>query len=252
LKVGIIGVGRMGTALVQGLLGAGIEPKNIWVNDKDPVKLERIKSLGVRVVSKKEILDCEVVFLAVKPKEVAEVIEEISDFKNIFVSVAAGVPLKTFNRLSNAKVFRLMPNILCRRREGAIALCRGKADEPSLRKLWGLLSKLGRVVEVSEEQLDVVTALSGSGPAFFARLLEAAVEEAAALGLPREKALELAAQTMKGVGEEVLEGMDPEQIVQSVASPGGTTEAGLKELGGAEALRRAIKKAWERARELVR
>lgn len=252
MRIGIVGVGRMGSALVQGFLKAGIRPGDLWVNDKDSSKLEQMRALGVRIASKDEILNCEVVFLAVKPKEVGEVLGQLSGFKNILISVAAGVPLKTFERLAGAKVFRLMPNILCRRGKGAMALCYGDVDETSVQKVRGLLSRLGMVVEVPERNMDAVTALSGSGPAFFARLLEAAVEEAVSLGLPREHALKLAAQTMCGVGEEVLEGVDPEEIVQSVASPGGTTEAGLRELGNAEILRRTIRRAYERAGELVR
>jgi pyrroline-5-carboxylate reductase len=251
LKIGIIGVGRMGSALVEGLLGAGVRARDIWVSDKDSGKLERMRSLGVRAASKEEVLACEVVFLAVKPKEVGEVLDEISGFRNILVSVVAGVPLKAFGRLEGAKVLRVMPNLLCRRGEGAMALCPGRADARSVGVVKELLSKLGRVIEMEEGQLDVVTALSGSGPAFFARLLEAAVEEAVKLGLPKESALELAAQTMRGVGGEVLEGRDPEDIVESVTSPGGTTEAGLKELGEVKPLRKAIRKAWERARELA-
>lgn len=252
MKIGIIGAGRMGSALVEGFIVAGVKPGDIWVNEKDEARAAEVRKRGVKMVSKKEFLKCDVVFLVVKPKEVQEALGDFPrDFQKSFVSSVAGVRLETFKVLEKAKLFRIMPNIFCRWGEGAIALCAEGADEKSTAEVERVLSRLGKVVRVDEELMDVVTALSGSGPAFFSLLLEAAVDEAGRLGLPRRTALILAAQTLRGLGTAVEGGESPDEIIQKVASPGGTTEAGLQILAPAsEIVRKAIKRAFERSGQL--
>ncbi len=248
MRIGVIGAGRMGSALIEGLLRAGTKPEDILINDKRAERVQYWRERGVREAPKGEIAKCDIVFLAVKPKEVQEVLEEFPlDYRGVLVSLAAGVKTETFSRLKGARVFRIMPNILCSVGEGAIALA-GPSENQEVKDL---LSKLGLVVEVPEELLDAVTALSGSGPAFFASLLDWAVEESTRLGLEREIALKLAAQTLKGLGTKLLEEPDPQSVIQSVTSPGGTTQAGLAVLVQAkEIVQRTIRAAFDRAREL--
>jgi pyrroline-5-carboxylate reductase len=261
VKVGIIGVGRMGSALVRGFLNAKMTKKGLLVSDYDKEKLKLLcKDTGVKMASDNiELVNrSEIVIIAVKPKDLKKVLDEI--FGNVgeklVVSTVAGVPIAVFERkLKGAKVVRIMPNIACSVGEGAIAFSAGsQVRRKDLRRVKELLDKLGIALELPENQLDVVTGLSGSGPAFYSLVIKAMAMAGVEEGLPEDVALRLAVQTAKGVGKLLFEtGMDPEELVGMVRSPGGTTEAGLKKLEESavtEALKEAVHAAVKRAKEL--
>ena len=260
-KVGIVGVGRIGSALVRGFLNAKMTKKSILASDYDKEKLKllcndtgiKMASDNIELVSKSEI-----VIIAVKPKDLEKVLDEI--FGNIgeklVVSTVAGVPIAVIERkLKGAKVVRIMPNIACSVGEGAIAFSAGsRVRRNDLRRVNELLDKLGVAFELPENKLDAVTGLSGSGPAFYSLVVKAMAVAGVEEGLPEDVALKLAVQTAKGVGKLLfVTGMDPEELVGMVRSPGGTTEAGLKKLeerAVTEALKEAVHAAVKRAKEL--
>jgi pyrroline-5-carboxylate reductase len=261
VKVGIIGVGRMGSALVRGFLNAKITKKSLMASDYDNEKLKLLcKDTGIKMASDniELVSKSEVVIIAVKPKDLEKVLDEI--FGNfgakLVVSTVAGVPIAVFERkLKGAKVLRIMPNIACSVGEGAIAFSAGsQVRRKDLRRVKELLDKLGIVLELPENKLDTVTGLSGSGPAFYSLVIKAMAVAGVEEGLSEDVALKLAVQTAKGVGKLLFEtGMDPEELVEMVRSPGGTTEAGLKKLeerAVTGAFKEAVHAAVKRAKEL--
>jgi len=260
-KIGIIGVGRMGSALVRGLLNARMAKKSLLASDHDKEKLKLLcKDTGIKMASdnRELVRKSDIVIIAVKPKDVQKVLDEISDIvgKKLVISTVAGVPVAEFERrLRKAKVVRIMPNIPCSVGEGAVAFSLGsRVGGGDLRLVEGLLDKVGIALKLPEYMLDAVTGLSGSGPAFYSLVIKAMAEAGVEEGLPEDVALKLAAQTAKGVGKILLEtGMDPEELIGAVRSPGGTTEAGLKkleEMAAAEAFKEAVHAAVKRAKEL--
>ena len=260
-KIGIIGVGRMGSALMRGLLNARMAKKSLLASDHDKEKLKLLcKDTGIKMASdnRELVRKSDIVIIAVKPKDVQKVLDEISDIvgEKLVISTVAGVPIAGFERrLRKAKVVRIMPNIPCSVGEGAVAFSSGsRVRGGDLRLVEGLLDKVGIALKLPEDMLDAVTGLSGSGPAFYSLVIKAMAEAGVEEGLSEDVALKLAAQTTKGVGKVLLEtGMDPEELIEAVRSPGGTTEAGLKkleEMAAAEAFKEAVHAAVKRAKEL--
>lgn len=261
VKVGIIGVGRMGSALVRGFLNAKMTKKSLMASDYDKEKLKLLcKDTGIKMASDniELVSKSEIVIIAVKPKDLGKVLNEIFDNvrAKLVVSTVAGVPIAVFERkLKGAKVVRIMPNITCSVGEGAIVFSAdSRVRRKDLRRVKELLDKLGIALELPENKLDAVTGLSGSGPAFYSLVVKAMAVAGVEEGLPEDVALKLAAQTAKGVGKLLFEtGMDPEELVGMVRSPGGTTEAGLKKLEErvvTEAIKEAVHAAVKRAKEL--
>ena len=217
---------------------------------------------GVKLVEKVEELgEAEVILLAVKPAMLEKVAEWLRGRRDsyLLISILAGVTTEKLAKEAGgqARVVRAMPNQALRVGEGVTAICAGsgakKEDLEVARKIFALG---GTVLEIGEEQMDVVTALSGSGPAFMAKWVEELEKAAARGGLDAKVAGELAARTMLGTGALLVrEGITPGELCSAVASPGGTTEAGLKvmQAGGMEALaEKAMSAAVNRAKELAR
>lgn len=246
---------------MRGLLRAGFSQGELVVCEKEGERAEALsRQLGVRVVRRCDPLleESEVIFIAVKPGDLGEVLREMEGKAEgkVVISCVAGAPLgKVEGGLKGARVFRLMPNLACAVGEGVMVYSpSGSAGEKERATVEELLGKLGTPVEVPEERMNAVTALSGSGPAYFSLVIKALAEAAEELGMPGEEALRLASQTAKGTGKMLLElGLTPEELIRMVASPGGTTEAALLELERGkvfEAFKRALKAAWRRAGEL--
>ena len=263
MKLAMIGAGRMGGTILRMLKGAGswslaaCEP-----DSKGREALSKEMGKGVKFVEKVEELgEAEVILLAVKPAMLKDVAGWLQSRKSsyLLISILAGVTTEKLAKEAGgkAKVVRAMPNQALRVGEGVTALCAGagakKEDLEVARKIFGLG---GTVLEIGEEQMDVVTALSGSGPAFMAKWVEELEKAAARGGLDAKVAGELAARTMLGTGALLVrEGITPGELCSAVASPGGTTEAGLKvmQAGGIEALaEKAMSAAVKRAKELAR
>ena len=263
-KLGFIGAGNMAGALVRGLLHAGvITPDRVIASDVSPERLEHIAKLhGVRTTSDNHALvrECDVVVLAVKPQVMDKVLVQIAGDVNpnqLFVSIAAGIPVAAIESKlpAGTRLVRSMPNTAAIVLEGATAIAAGShATEHDLAVARAIFEAVGRVVVLDESLLDAVTGLSGSGPAYVMLMIEALADGGVKVGLHRDTALLLAAQTVYGSAKLLLEtGEHPGRIKDQVTSPGGTAIAGLHtlEAGG---LRRtlidAVEAATKRAAEL--
>jgi pyrroline-5-carboxylate reductase len=229
LKLGFIGAGNMGSALIKGVIGSGLKA-DIAASGKDTKRLEELKS-KVKVTDNMGVVkDSEIVFLCVKPVDISGVIEEVREavkLDHIIVSIAAGITIKSIESKLNCKIVRVMPNAPSLVGKMAAVYCPNrKMNSKDIGAIHNILNRLGVAFRINEEQFAAVTALSGSGPAFIAAFLKAMTEAAIKQGIDREMASKLAAQTLIGTGK-MLETMSPEELITMVASPKGTTEAGL-------------------------
>ena len=261
--LGFLGAGNMAGALIKGLLHAGVLGNRIVASD---VKSERLAHLRAEhgVVTTNDnhelLADADVIVLSVKPQVIDKVLTEIGgDVKDsqLVVSVAAGVPIEALEaRLPRgSRVVRAMPNTPATVQAGATAIAGGAhANEDDLRVARELFEAVGRVVVLDEAHLDAVTGLSGSGPAYVMLIIEALADGGVKVGLHRDTALLLAAQTVFGAAKLLLDtGEHPGRLKDMVTSPGGTAIAGLHTLESG-ALRKtlidAVEVATERAGEL--
>ncbi|MCL6621256.1 MAG: pyrroline-5-carboxylate reductase [Syntrophobacterales bacterium] len=261
-RLGIVGAGNLGMALVRGLLKAGwVSPEGLWVSDPDPARRRELEALGVRPAgSNAEVLAALTIILAVKPQMADRVLAELAGAgsDHLFISLVAGLPLARLEEaLPFARIMRAMPNTPLMVGEGVTALAPGSRATPEDLALGQeLFGALGRAVVVEETHLEAVTGLSGSGPAYVAVFIEALADGGVRMGLPRALALELAAQTVRGTAALLLsQGLHPAVLKDQVASPGGTTIAGLHALeqgGFRGVVMDAVQVATWRARELAR
>ncbi|HEV7999682.1 MAG TPA: pyrroline-5-carboxylate reductase [Planctomycetaceae bacterium] len=264
IRVGFLGAGRMATALAKGLVATRFTGADS-ILASDPLAATReafTRTSGGRcVASNLEVVrGADVLVLAVKPGHVAEVLAEIRSEvqpRHLVISVAAGVPLKTLiaSLGSQARLARVMPNTPALVGAGASAYALGGGATADDSRLVGrLLETVGLAVELPENLLDAVTGLSGSGPAYVYQVIEALSDGGVLVGLPRDVATRLAAQTVLGAAQMVVQtGEAPAVLKDAVASPGGTTIAGLHalETGGLRAaLMNAVRAATLRSREL--
>lgn len=264
LRLGFIGAGRMATALAKGFLAAGLtRPEQMLASDPQPAASQEFARVtGSRTVSDNQQVATasNVMFLAVKPQQMPDMLAQLSGVvskDHLIISIAAGIPLRTIQQGVGAgpRLVRVMPNTPCLVGMGASAYCLGPGATPQDSALVGqLLSAVGRAVEVPEKLLDAVTGLSGSGPAFVYVMIEALSDGGVNMGLPRDIATTLAAQTVLGAAQMVLETKQhPGLLKDQVASPGGTTIAGLQALeehGLRAALIAAVEAATNRSIEL--
>jgi len=263
-KIGFLGGGAMGEALMTGLLRTGlVNPPAICVSDVNSGRLEYLgKKLGVETHPKNEavVRKADIIVMAVKPDAVAHLMKEIAPLLRpgqTLISIAAGVTSAFIESFLNSPVpvVRVMPNTPCLVGEGASAVSAGKyAGRENMEKALAIFSAAGKAVEVPERLLDCVTGLSGSGPAYMYVILEGLIDGAVRLGLPRDQARLLAAQTMLGAAKMVLEtGEHPARLKDMVTTPGGTTIAGrfaLEEGAVRALLMKAVEAAAERSRQL--
>ena len=240
-ELGLIGVGNMGTALLKGVLSSNtIEKEKIVIYDvREDVIKNRIQEFNVKAVSSNTELVQQVKFIiiAVKPQNIDSVLEEIGpklSEDQILISIAAGVTLDYIKKYisKNIGLIRVMPNTPALVGEGASAIAHNKnITENDLNYVKKILNSVGKVVELEEKHIDAVTGLSGSGPAYVFVMIEALADGGVKMGLPRNIALKLAAQTVLGSAKMVMEtGMHPGELKDMVASPGGTTITALHEI----------------------
>ena len=265
-KIAIIGCGNMGEALVAGLLADGAAtPAGLWVTDVVADRLAALKQrYGIRTGGDngEAASWADVVILAVKPQVMDRVLDELKDRlseRTLVISIAAGIPLaRIAARLGGTrKLVRVMPNTPCLIRAGASAVAVAPSVSAEERaQAIRLFESVGTVVVVEERLMDAVTGLSGSGPAYVFQIIEALADGGVKMGLPRDTALTLAAQTVLGAARQLIEtGEHPARLKDKVASPGGTTIAGLHalEAGGVRsALIAAVEAATKRSEELGR
>jgi len=240
-KIGMIGAGQMATALARGLLNAGlVKAEGLLASDPSPEARKRFGEATGGIATEDNLRvarEADVVFLAVKPQQVAPVLAELAGVlgaEKLVVSIAAGVTLRRLcaGLGEQARLVRVMPNTPCLVGQGASAYCLGpNATEEDARLVERLLGAVGVVCRVEEKLMDAVTGLSGSGPAFVYVIIEAMSDAGVKVGLPRQVAIRLAAQTVLGAAKMVLQtGEHPGVLKDRVASPGGTTIAGLSVL----------------------
>jgi pyrroline-5-carboxylate reductase len=260
-RIAIIGGGSMGEALLSGLLRAGRQVKDLVVAERMPERAKYLAdSYSVLVTSVTDAVDnATFVVVAVKPADVESVTgelaraaaaAEVDSAEQVFVTVAAGITITYFESKlpAGTPVVRAMPNAAALVGAGVTALAKGRFVTPQqLEEVSALFDSVGGVLTVPESQMDAVTALSGSGPAYFFLMVEALVDAGVAAGLSRQVATELTAQTMAGSAAMLLERMDSGRAVEgeapgtradataaqlraTITSPGGTTAAALREL----------------------
>ncbi|HLK39216.1 MAG TPA: pyrroline-5-carboxylate reductase [Polyangiaceae bacterium] len=263
-RLGFLGGGNMSAALIKGLLhGKVVPPQQIVASDVKTDRLDHLRTAhGIRVTSDNHALvrDCDLLVLAVKPQVIDKVLAEIGkDVRadQLLVSVAAGVPIEAIETKlpAGSRVVRAMPNTPATVQAGATAIAGGAhAREDDMRTARELFEAVGCVVALDETLLDAVTGLSGSGPAYVMLIIEALADGGVKVGLHRDTALLLAAQTVFGSAKLLLEtGEHPGRLKDMVTSPGGTAISGLHTLESG-ALRKtlidAVEAATKRASEL--
>src|ERR1700741_4268822 len=277
-RIAIVGGGSIGEALLSGLLRAGRQVKDLVVAERMPDRARYLaETYSVLVASVRDAVEnATFVIVAVKPSDVGSVVGEIAQVvaeahddspEQVFITVAAGVNTAYLESklLAGTPVVRVMPNAPALVGAGISAMAKGRFATPEqLKEVAALFDSVGAVLTVPEEQLDAVTAVSGSGPAYFFLMVEALVDAGVAAGLTRSVATDLVVQTMAGSAAMLLERLDEAQpagdaamgtamdttaaqLRATVTSPGGTTAAGLRELerGG---LRAAVGDAVEAAK----
>jgi pyrroline-5-carboxylate reductase len=260
--IGIIGGGNMGEALIRGLLSA-YKPTDIMVNDISRGRMKFLhEKYRIRPLSSVAELarGSSVIILAVKPQQTDNVLSDIAAFltpRKLIISVAAGIKTERIEKAAGGKipVIRSMPNMPALIAKGISAVCRGRfAKGADIKFAVKILSSVGKVIEVKEEMMDVVTAVSGSGPAYFFYLIQLLTEAAVENGLSEYAAKELASQTAFGAVSMILETQqDPATLRQKVTSKGGTTQAAFsvfEKEGLARVVKKAIEAAIKRSEEL--
>jgi pyrroline-5-carboxylate reductase len=264
--IGFVGSGNMAEALIKGIITAGLyKPENIFISD---VRAERLDFLtkeyavtaaatNIELAAKVEVLT-----LSVKPQNMTEALQSIKDSvraQTLIISIAAGIKVSNISAvLGDRPIVRVMPNTPALIGEGASALFANKKAKPMLNKAEKIFSSVGKAVIVDDESLiDAVTAVSGSGPAYYFLLTEEMIRAAGELGLTEDVARDLVLQTAKGAAllavERHKEGETPGELRRKVTSPGGTTEAALKVFAAKDFSRlvtEALTAARDRSRQL--
>lgn len=262
MKLGVIGCGKMGRALVGGILKAGIVDASdtIVFDTWTEAAAAMVDEMGVLQASSNEevVSDSEVILLCVKPQGFLEMLADIGESEGkLLISIAAGVKISSIETASGGKhrVVRVMPNTPALVGKGAAGFALGgSATNEDSEIARSLLGSVGYVCEVSEDDLDAVTAVSGSGPAYVFLMIEALVAGGIEQGLTPDVAEALAAHTVSGAAELLLQSDEsPSQLRENVTSPNGTTFAALESFRGDQfesVVKRAVTAAAERSREL--
>ena len=264
-RIAILGAGRIGEALISGLLSSGWRaPGDLVASTRRPervAELEERHGVTATLDNAAAAAGAALVVVAVKPQDIEALLGEVGSAitsEQTVLSVAAATPTVTIERYlsSDVPVVRAMPNTPSTVHEGIAGICAGAhAGDEHLTLAEETLTHLGAVVRVPERAMDAVTAVSGSGPAYFALLAEAMIEAGLLLGLSREISTQLVVQTMLGTAKQLRdEKMHPVELREMVTSPGGTTIAAIRELESAgvrAAFLNAIQAAMNRAKELA-
>lgn len=264
-KIGFIGTGKMASAIIKGIVGKGVIPKDdiLASNIHEDSRKRAEKELGIRVTaSSAEVAQwADVVVLAVKPQQIKDVFADKSvkmTSKQLLISIAAGTTIETLKSyVPDAKIARVMPNICSTNFVGSSGFSQSPEctdeDRELIMKIFG---SIGLCVEVKEKDMDAIVGLSGSSPAFIFMIIDAMADAGVLMGLPRDMSLKLAAQTVMGSAVTVLEsGEHPDVLKDKVCSPGGTTIEGVKVLedyGIRAAMISAIQASTEKSKELGR
>ncbi len=263
-NIGFIGCGKMASAIIAGVKGSCCAKDYNLKGSEVNCEIAELaqNKLGIEVLTENRALtaDSDVIFVATKPNYVRNVLEEIQEEitpEKLVVSIAAGVSTETISKIiPQGRVIRVMPNTPALVREGMFAITKGDgATEDDVEFVKNLLSSIGQVIQVEESQIDIVTAISGSGPAFFYKVIEDIARAGEKLGLEYEKSLLLATQTALGSAKMVFDrGETPVQtLIDNVATKGGCTFVGISvmnEEGSGKLFYDVIDKTTTKAHEL--
>jgi len=244
-KIGFIGAGKMAQAIMKGIISAGFfERADIFAAEPNPDASDKVsKEFGIKVFDNAEELvkSVDIIVFSVKPFVVKDVIAEIKDVINAdkkIISIAAGISTEFIQKELgvNIPVLRVMPNTPALVNAGMSAVCKGTyADEKDLEFVYNLFSCLGKVIKIEETQMDIVTAISGSSPAFYYYFINEIAKSAQKMGFDYKLALLSAAQSALGSAKMIMEtGVEPEILIDNVTTKGGTTEAGMNVLKSAQ------------------
>ena len=263
MNLGIIGCGKMGSALVKGAIKENaIDGQKVMVIDLVPELAQKLSNdIGATVAKTNDdlIKNADAILLCVKPQDMISLTDSFTKERSskLFISIAAGIKIDDLEKSlkNDDRVIRVMPNTPAMIGQGASAQSKGKnATESDTEFVSKILNAVGISIEVPEKQLDAVTGLSGSGPAYIYTVIEALADGGVLVGLPKEKALTLAAKTVIGAAKMVMKSDEhPAKLRDQVASPGGTTIAGLAALESGKlrsTLIEAVKAATKRSEEL--
>lgn len=262
--VGFIGCGHMASAIIKGVLSSNFLGHNQVMASEISEEIAEKKSadLGIKVVTNNRIIakNCDVIFIATKPNFVKDVLNEIRDELTegkLIVSIAAGVSTKSIEEVLSKEipVIRVMPNAPAMILEGMSGIAKGKfAKDEHAEFVQEFLSKIGKCIIVDESQIDIVTAISGSGPAFFYKVINEIARAGENLGMDYEKSLLLSIQTAIGSAKLMLASdLTPEQLIEGIATKGGCTQVGVDFMESAnskELFFDTIKKTAEKAHAL--
>ena len=266
-KIGLIGYGKMGSSLALGGIKSGaIRKESMIVYDQDRERANVAKKFGLKVASSlAEIFESEALILAVKPKDLPALLQDnrskIVEKSPLLISIVAGIRVKhMLSFLGNAplRVIRVMPNIAAAVNEAMSAFYANEfVNKDDVAFVESLLSSVGKSIRIeSEDELDTITGISGSGPAYFALMMNILEKVAVDKGLSEDMARVLAAQTCRGAATMVLSGgCSPLDLIKMVASPGGTTEEALRVMdakGFSEIVGEAVSAAIEKSRRMNR
>ncbi|MEJ5918992.1 MULTISPECIES: pyrroline-5-carboxylate reductase [unclassified Corynebacterium] len=254
-RIAVIGGGKIGGALIGGLIDGGVDPQSIYVVEHSAERTEELREeFGIVDADDLEqaVDGSDVVFMCLKPHVTVPVLDEVADIidnsegDSVVVSMAAGITLEALEAVCavGTAVVRVMPNTPMLVGKGMSAIAPGRfATAAHMDLVAELLEKVGTVERVSESQMAAVTALSGSGPAYFFQFVEAMIDAGVSLGLTREQSQRLATATAAGAAEMMAQdGADPVRLRADVTSPGGTTAAATR-VFEEEGLRRAVHRA---------
>jgi len=267
IKIGLIGYGRMGSSLIDGIVRFGsIAPDFVLVYDTDPKRSALAKEKGLKIANSiSEIVSCDVIILAVKPKDMPLLLKNLAWAtrnllvqKPLFISIAAGIQLSTLQSAlgEDSRIVRAMPNLAASVNESSsVYVPNCKVTSKDLEVVKSILESVGLAFMLQDESLlDVVTGIVGSGPAYFFLLMKVMEEIGVKYGLDRDLVRRMVAQTCKGSGKMALLSKEPlEQLISAVASPGGTTEEAIRIMnskGFAEIVNQAISAAIEKSKKM--
>lgn len=262
VKFGVIGCGKMASAILGGMSKHNfLRSDDIYVYDINlDASGELCRKFGFReAYSIKDLAEnVDVILLTVKPFVVGEVLSELGEYYNnqLILSIVAGVKIDKYNEfIKNVKIIRIMPNTPALVSEGASAICcADNISEDELNFAYDLMTNCAKVIKTTEEKIDVITALSGSGPAFYFKIIELLAKSAQKLGLNYDDALLLSTQTALGSARMIFENnFDIQTLIKNVTTPGGCTEVGNEVLNNSnidEIFDDLIKKTTQKAIEL--
>lgn len=266
MKIGFIGVGNMGGAILKGYLRNGkINPENIFVCDPDEKKTSQLEK-ELKIITCTDIGEItdqsDVIIVGVKPNGFEEVLPKISAHytkDKIIVSMAAGISIRFMEGFfeKEVKIIRIMPNTAAMVNEAMVAVCRNtRVSDEEFKQVFEIFKSIGKAEEIPEELIHCVIGVSGSSPAYTYMYIDALAEAAVKNGMTKEKAIFFAAQSVLGAAKMVLEtGIDPVQLRVNVCSPGGTTIEAvnkLKENGFERAVEEGFQAAVDKSKAMVK